>query len=78
MTKKIKKPGFVEKLHGVRCSECGDSDQLDVAATLWIRLTRNGSDADASFDGSHEWDDKSEIICNACNHTGTVGEFRVG
>ena len=62
--------------HECQCPKCGRDDQLDVAATLWVRLTEDGSDADESRDGSHEWDDNSAMICAACNHSGTVADFR--
>jgi hypothetical protein len=54
------------------CPKCGASDELDIAATVWVRLCKDGTDADESHDGSHEWDDDSECRCNNCGWTGTV------
>jgi hypothetical protein len=54
------------------CPDCGHSDALDVAALVWVRLTRDGTDADASHDGSHEWDDDADCVCAACGWRGTV------
>ena len=60
-----------------KCPKCEDSDSLDVAAHVWVRLTDTGSDADESNDGSHEWGDEDAIQCIACGHSGKVAEFRV-
>jgi hypothetical protein len=60
---------------GFVCPECEESDQLDVAATVWVRLTEDGTDADESEDGSHEWGDDSEVHCAGCGHQGTVKDF---
>jgi hypothetical protein len=57
------------------CPVCGRDDAIDVAATVWVRLTPDGTDTDESNDGSHEWDGDSAALCNACGHSGTVGEF---
>lgn len=57
------------------CPKCGDSDHIDVLAKIWVRLTSDGTDADESGIGDHEWDDDSEAMCFACNHSGTVREF---
>ncbi|MFI5109732.1 MAG: hypothetical protein ACHP78_12900 [Terriglobales bacterium] len=42
--------------HGLRCPECGKSDQLDIAATVWVRLCPDGTDVTAAECGDHEWD----------------------
>jgi hypothetical protein len=67
--------GTVLKTHDVKCPECGADDALDVAATLWVRLTPDGSDADLSHDGSHEWDANSNCLCG-CGWQGKVYEAR--
>jgi hypothetical protein len=57
---------------GLFCPECGASDQLDIAATVQVRLTADGTDADEADDGSHTWDDDSPCSCAACGWSGTV------
>ena len=32
----------------LRCPHCGNTDRLDIAATVWLRVTENGTDADLS------------------------------
>ena len=60
----------------MRCPKCGDASRIDVAATVWVRLTSDGTDADESAEGSHDWDDDSRARCNACDHEGAVKEFQ--
>lgn len=54
------------------CPKCGRSDKLDVAATVWVRLTDDGTYDTLSQDGSTEWDDDSACVCAACGWRGTV------
>jgi len=61
----------------MRCPKCGNEDQLDVQAKLWIRLCEDGTDADASEDGNHEFGAESPAQCCACGHCGTVREFEL-
>lgn len=56
----------------MKCPSCGSDDALDVCAKVWVRLCDDGTDADASHDGSHEWDDDSPCMCNECGWEGTV------
>ena len=60
----------------LRCPECGSSDQIDVNASIWARVTNDGTDPNLSKDGSHEWDDDSPARCAACGHSGKIGVFR--
>lgn len=57
------------------CPACGRSDQLDVCATVKVRLTPNGADAELIENNSYEWHDESSCSCVACGFDGTVGEF---
>ncbi len=57
------------------CPKCGNPDQIDVAATVWVRLTADGSDADASGNADHEYDNTSLAQCGACDFGGTLGDF---
>lgn len=60
---------------GLFCPSCGRSDQLDVCATVTVRLTPNGSDADIPENNAYEWHDESSCSCVACGHDGIVGDF---
>ena len=53
----------------LKCPSCGRGDSLDIAATLWVRLTPDGTDADASRVGDHEWDNSSAATCE-CGWSG--------
>jgi len=57
------------------CPECGDDDQIDIAAIVHVRLCINGTDVTEAENGDHHWDDNSEAKCCACGHVGTVAEF---
>ena len=60
---------------GMKCPKCGASDQLDVAATVWVRLCPDGTDVYAAENGDHEWDNGSAVVCHSCGHSGTVRDF---
>ncbi len=59
----------------IRCPECGDQDRLDILAEVWLRVTEDGTDADASSDGHHDYTPKNLTHCNACGHTARLSEF---
>ena len=59
----------------MRCPKCGDESSLDIAATVWIRVCEDGTDADAARDGSHDYEPHSPAHCGACGHFGTVRQF---
>ena len=59
----------------MRCPKCKSADQIDIEAIVWVRLTEDGTDADASNDGGHTWDDGSAATCAACGCSGTVFDF---
>ena len=56
------------------CPSCFDGEALDIQAHVWVRLTIDGTDADAAHDGSHDWNKASPFKCT-CGHTGTVGDL---
>jgi hypothetical protein len=60
----------------LRCPKCGNSDQIDVSASIWARVTEDGTDPDLAKHGSHEWGDDSPARCAACGHFGKVTGFR--
>jgi hypothetical protein len=59
----------------MRCPKCGGKDRIDIAATVWLRVTDDGTDADASRCGDHEFTPKSMAVCGACDHCATVAAF---
>lgn len=59
----------------MQCPSCASAEHLDVVAQVWVRLTADGTDADESRDGSHEWDDDSACSC-ACGWHGKVGDAK--
>lgn len=60
----------------MRCPKCNRSSRIDVSVQAWVRLVRDGTDADASQDGSHEWEDDSPACCTNCDFTGKVADFK--
>jgi hypothetical protein len=60
----------------LRCPKCGNSEEIDISAPIWARLTDDGTDTDLSENGGHEWDDDSPARCAACTHSGKVGDFQ--
>ena len=59
------------------CPKCGDADHIDVAATIWLRLTEDGTDSEGAENGDHEFTPDSLAVCQACEFTGKLGEFDV-
>jgi hypothetical protein len=57
------------------CPRCGSDEHIDIAATVWVRLTEDGTDADDPADGGHEWDSDSDARCAKCGYSGTVEDF---
>ena len=60
----------------LRCPNCGDTDSIDILAALWVRVTPDGTDADASACGDHEWCDQSAASCDTCGHRGHLQDFQ--
>jgi hypothetical protein len=59
----------------MKCPRCGATDEIDIAATIWVRLCDDGTDTDEAHSGDHEWSDASPAVCCACHYAGTVREF---
>ena len=59
------------------CPKCRASDQIDVAATVWIRLCRDGTDVTQAANGDHEWEQGSLAVCQACGYSATVWDFDI-
>lgn len=69
----------VSENHGLCCPLCGSDEFLDVLSSTYVRLTPDGADADGSFDGGHEWDRGSEIVCRngECEFDGIVEDCEI-
>lgn len=67
----------VRDSHGICCPKCGSDDQIDVCASVWVRLCDDGTDAYESENGDQEWDDNSPCSCHVCDYYGTVGSFAI-
>ena len=59
----------------MRCPNCGRTDQIDIHARVWVRLTSDGTATDIAACGDHEWDDDTLAGCSACSHAGPVKSF---
>jgi len=59
----------------MKCPKCGDENEIDIQASVWLRVTSNGTDADASNCGDHHWTPASPAECGNCGYTGLVKDF---
>ena len=62
----------VNVLLGWKCPECGQTEDFEVAARCWVRLSDDGTEDADSF----EWSDTDAAICRGCDYTGQVGHFK--
>ena len=69
--------GTLNNAFGMKCPDCRKSDQIDVAATIWVRLREDGTDVTEAANGDHEWDKDSAAVCHSCGRAGMVREFDV-
>jgi hypothetical protein len=60
----------------LRCPKCGGTGHIDISASIWVRVTHDGTDPDLSKDGTHEWGDDSPACCAACGHSGKLADFQ--
>jgi hypothetical protein len=60
----------------LRCPDCGGTDAIDIAATVWVRLCPDGTDATLSHNGDHGWDEDSSVCCAACGFQSQVRHLR--
>ena len=65
----------VKDIWHMACPNCGDCLRIDVAATVFVRLCRDGTDVFAAANGDHEWTDHSGAKCCACGFGGNVSDF---
>jgi len=61
--------------YGMACPKCRSSNQIDVAAVVWVRLCRDGTDVFEAANGDQEWTKTSAAYCAGCGQTGTVASF---
>lgn len=63
----------------LRCPKCGASDQIDVCASVWVRIFETDgeieTDADQAEDRGHDYSPDSQAWCIACGHHDELGEF---
>jgi hypothetical protein len=64
----------------LRCPHCGETNPIDIQATVWLRVTENGTDADAdlSGNGDHEFTRESWTVCGECGEGGKLRHFETG
>lgn len=67
--------GDLHNDYGMACPHCGSSNRIDVAATVWVRLCRDGTDIFEAANGDQEWTDNSATYCGGCGEGGTVASF---
>lgn len=60
---------------GLRCPRCGETDEINIHAKVWVRITEDGTDADLSVGTGHEWSDDSPALCSGCDYEGVVADF---
>jgi hypothetical protein len=60
----------------LRCPKCGSAGHIDISASIWVRVTHDGTDPDLAKDGTHEWGDDSPACCAACGHSGKLVDFQ--
>ena len=61
---------------GLECPQCKTGDQIDIAASVWVRLCRDGTDVTAAANGDHEWGDQHQARCCACGYQETAAHFQ--
>ena len=62
---------------GLQCPKCKASNQIDVAANIWVRLHRDGSDPYEARCQDHDWNQNSFAACHSCGHSATVWDFNI-
>lgn len=61
---------------GLYCPGCGQDGEIDIAATVWVRLCPDGTDVTLARNGDHEWDNDAPAACSACGFHGRVRDLR--
>jgi len=68
----------LDNASGMRCPKCRTSDEIDIAATVWVRLCPDGTDVTQAENGDHEWADGNRAACHSCGYEATVWDFDAG
>ena len=55
------------------CPQCGSDGDIRIQASLVVILTPDGTDP---TDSDTEWDDSSAALCDRCDFSATVRDFR--
>ena len=67
--------GMIDNDFNMRCPKCGASNEIDIAAMVWVRLCPDGTDVTLADNGDHEWDARNNAACGSCGHHGDVAAF---
>ena len=62
----------------MRCPACRADDEIDIAATVWVRLVPDGTDMLAAANGDTEWAGDSPASCRGCGYRGKASAFEIG
>lgn len=73
MSNPVESPRNTNALENMRCPRCGSLEPFRIVATTWFRVFDDGADTL----GDLEWDATSFCLCEACNHSGSVADFRL-
>ena len=65
----------VKSIWQMACPKCGSDEHIDITALIVVRLTEDGTDADAPVHRDHEWDENSPAHCEKCGMHGVAGDF---
>ena len=66
---------FAKETWGMACPKCVDDLLINVAATIWVRLSPEGTDPYEAKNQDHERNHSSAAFCCTCGHHGTVASF---
>jgi hypothetical protein len=60
----------------LRCPRCDRDDGIDIQATVWVRVLADGTDADASEHGDHDYTPRSRTVCAHCSYAARLADFQ--
>lgn len=60
---------------GLRCPKCGNEASINILAELWVRVTADGTDPEASGENGYEYSSDSIATCTACAYVAIAEEF---
>ncbi len=62
---------------GLRCPVCNGSEQIEILATTWLRVTADGTQADPPDQAEYHYGPDHFASCESCRHTGRLRAFRI-